>query len=116
MPQAEAIAGIVDYWEPGATYQSPVLSAGVHPYYCIPHGAPGGVGMSGTITVQANCTNGMVSVNVTFDHSGGSFNGFNVLVDGASVGTFSYDASGTTSISINVLGDGQPHRRNSRFR
>ena len=65
--------------------------------------------MSGTITVQANCTNGMVSVNVTFDHSGGSFNGFNVLVDGASVGTFSYDASGTTSISINVLGDGLNH-------
>ncbi|MCG8326505.1 MAG: PKD domain-containing protein, partial [Chitinophagales bacterium] len=93
----------------GATYESPVLTAGVHPYYCIPHGAPGGVGMAGTITVQANCTNGMVSVNLSFNEQGGSANGYMILVDGGIVGTYSYDASGTNSISIQVPGDGQQH-------
>ena len=95
----------------GATYQSPVLSAGVHPYYCIPHGAPGGTGMAGTITVQANCTNGEVSVNITFDETGGSFNGYNIYVDGVLTATspMTYDPSGNNSFSINVIGDGNSH-------
>lgn len=29
-----------------------LTTVGTHPYYCIPHGNPGGVGMSGTIVVQ----------------------------------------------------------------
>ena len=103
---AEVIVGIVDYWELvrriNLLFIHGSSSLLLYPTRC----TRWRVGMSGTITVQANCTNGMVSVNVMFDHSGGSFNGFNVLVDGASVGTFSYDASGTTSISVNVLGDG----------
>jgi plastocyanin/PKD repeat protein len=65
--------------------------------------------MAGSITVQANCTNGMVAANLTFDEQGGSANGFNVIVDGNVVGSFNYDPSGTTSVSINVVGDGQAH-------
>lgn len=93
----------------GATYQSPVLSAGVHPYYCIPHGAPGGVGMSGTVTVKANCTGGMVAVAVSFTEQSGGFNGFEVLVDGTLAGSFAYDATGNNTISVLVPGDGQSH-------
>ena len=93
----------------GGSYQSPVLSTGVHPYYCIPHGGPGGVGMSGTVTVQANCTNGQVSVGLSFTAAGGGFNGYEVLVDGNLAGSFAYDASGNNSISVQVAGDGQSH-------
>ena len=93
----------------GATFTSPVLSAGVHPYYCIPHGAPGGTGMAGTITVQANCTNGLVSVNLTFNSTGGSFNGFDVNVDGVFNSNHAYDANGNNSVSVLVAGDGQNH-------
>ncbi|MCB0565938.1 MAG: PKD domain-containing protein [Phaeodactylibacter sp.] len=103
-----------DSWDSGLlsqgdSYQSPVLSTGVHPYYCIPHGGPGGVGMSGTITVQANCTNGQVSVGLSFTAAGGGFNGYEVLVDGNLAGSFAYDASGSNSISVQVVGDGQSH-------
>ncbi|MCO6489784.1 MAG: PKD domain-containing protein [Phaeodactylibacter sp.] len=93
----------------GATFRSPVLSAGIHPYYCVPHGAPGGVGMSGTVTVQANCTDGMVSAAVSFAEQGGGFNGYEVLVDGNLAGTFAYDASGANTAPVSLPGDGQPH-------
>ena len=93
----------------GAVYQSPVLSAGVHPYYCIPHGGPGGQGMAGTITVQADCTNGQVQANLSFSASGTGVDGFEVLVDGTVSGTFPYDVSGQNSASVAVPGDGALH-------
>ena len=93
----------------GAVYQSPQLSAGVHGYYCIPHGGPGGQGMAGTITVQADCTNGMVQATVTFDAQGGGAAGYEVLVDGTGQGTFPYAASGSNSATVQVPGDGQQH-------
>ena len=37
----------------GSNYDVIVTQAGVHPYYCIPHGGPGGMGMSGTITASS---------------------------------------------------------------
>ena len=93
----------------GATFTSPVLSTGLHPYYCIPHGAPGGIGMSGTVTVLANCDSGLVQVSVAFDASGGSFNGFKLLVDSTIVDTLNYDTSGNNSLSVLVAGDGNAH-------
>lgn len=36
----------------GFVFSQPFPSAGVFPYHCINHGAPGGVGMSGTVTVS----------------------------------------------------------------
>ena len=53
--------------------------------------------------------NDNVPVQVTINDVGGGTSGFNILVDGASVGTFSYDASGTTIVSIDVIGDAQSH-------
>ncbi len=38
---------------PGGTFTFVFTSAMIVPYYCIYHGGRGGVGMSGTITVQA---------------------------------------------------------------
>ncbi len=110
---SDATSG-ADSWDSGllntgATYTSPVLSAGLHPYYCIPHGAPGGVGMAGTITVQADCTNGEVAVGITFSAQGGSFNGYEILVDGVVASSGAYDASGENSSSVLVPGDGQSH-------
>jgi plastocyanin len=95
----------------GATFQIQVLTDGIHPFYCIPHGAPGGVGMSGTITVQPNCTDGQVPVLVTFDEVAGGFSGFDVLVDGIAVpgGPFPYDQTGQNSITVQVPGDGATH-------
>jgi plastocyanin len=93
----------------GSVYQSPVLSAGVHPYYCIPHGGPGGQGMAGTITVQADCTGGQVQANLTFSASGTGVDGYEVLVDGTVSGTFPYDGSGQNSASVAVPGDGGAH-------
>ena len=93
----------------GAIYQSPVLAAGVHPYYCIPHGAPGGVGMAGTITVQTDCTDGMVSVNLTFNATGGGFDGYDVFADGAFVSNHAYAADGNNAVSVLVPGDGESH-------
>lgn len=36
----------------GTTYTATFPTAGVYHYYCEAHGAPNGVGMSGTVTVQ----------------------------------------------------------------
>lgn len=37
----------------GATFSHTFASPGSYPYYCTVHGAPGGVGMSGTVIVAA---------------------------------------------------------------
>ncbi len=94
----------------GATYTSSLLAEGVHPYYCIPHGAPGGVGMSGTIHVLPACNEfGQTTVQVRFDIVSGGATGYNVLVDGNSEGTFSYVPGTAQSASILVAGDGANH-------
>ncbi len=95
----------------GATYTSPVLSTGVHPYYCVPHGAPGGVGMAGTITVQPPCNDGMVALNLSFQSQNGSSGGFNVYVDDVLTNDspFAYAVNGTNDISLSLPGDGLLH-------
>lgn len=110
---SDATAG-PDSWNSGllhhsATFLSPVLSAGIHPYYCIPHGAPGGIGMSGVITVQADCANGQVPVALSFSESGGGFGGFQVWLDTVATGPFPYTTSGLDTLSLLVPGDGQVH-------
>ena len=37
---------------PGQTVSLTFAAPGTYPYYCIPHGAPGGAGMAGVIVVQ----------------------------------------------------------------
>jgi plastocyanin len=94
----------------GDTYDSPVLSEGVHPYYCEPHGAPGGVGMAGTIEVLPPCNaDGEVQVQVSFDIVSPGANGYEVLVDGSVVGSFDYGITNPQVSSVWVVGDGGVH-------
>ncbi|MFT6783624.1 MAG: plastocyanin/PKD repeat protein, partial [Saprospiraceae bacterium] len=111
---SDATSG-VDSWDSGllntgATYTSPALNEGEHPYYCIPHGSPGGVGMAGSIFVLPPCNAGNeVSVNVNFDIASNGTSGYEVLVDGAVTGTFSYVGGAAQNASINVIGDAMSH-------
>ena len=94
----------------GDIYLSPVLSEGSHPYYCTPHGEPGGVGMAGTIFVLPPCNaQGEVMVTVTFDITSNGINGFEILVDGSSAGIFPYDGGAAQSATVNVTGDNISH-------
>ena len=103
-----------DSWDSGllnqpSTFRAPILNEGFHRYYCIPHGGPGGTGMSGTITVDSLCSNGMKDFTVTFDEEGGSATGYNVLIDDTLVTSGVYHASGTNSIHVSIAGDGAMH-------
>src|SRR6056297_1194779 len=94
----------------GATFDSPVLSEGSHPYYCEPHGAPGGVGMAGTIEVLPPCNaDGEVQVQVSFDILSPGANGFEILVDGAVAGAYDYVLNNPQVVSVWVVGDGGVH-------
>jgi plastocyanin/PKD repeat protein len=94
----------------GATYISPLLTEGTHPYYCVPHGAPGGVGMSGTIFVLPPCNaNGETNIQVAFDIVSNGTQGFQVLVDGTVGGTFPYVGGTAQSASVLVQGDAMSH-------
>ncbi len=109
------ISGGVNSWDSGllnngATYTSPLLEEGTHPYYCLPHGAPGGVGMSGVVEVLPSCNSfGQTSVLVQFTITNGGSSGYTILVDGNSAGTFSYVPGTAQSASILVAGDGASH-------
>ncbi|MEZ4888410.1 MAG: plastocyanin/azurin family copper-binding protein [Chitinophagales bacterium] len=94
----------VDAWDSGllnqdASFQVTPTTLGNHPYYCTPHGAPNGVGMSGVITVVPDCNNNQVSATLTFNEANGGFGGFNVLVDGTATADspYTYAASGSNS-------------------
>lgn len=94
----------------GATYTSPVLTEGMHPYYCVPHGAPGGVGMSGTIQVLPACNEfGQTPVQVNFNVTNGGAPGYHMIVDGNTAGTFSYVPGNAQSVSVLIAGDGLSH-------
>lgn len=95
----------------GSTFTSPVLSEGLHPYYCEPHGAPGGVGMAGTINVLPPCnSNNEVSVQITFNAVSPGPAGYNLFVDGVLKGNFPYGPGLTQSTSAFVIGNGQNHQ------
>ncbi len=104
-----------DSWESGLlnngdSFISPVLSEGEHPYYCIPHGNPGGVGMAGSVFVLPPCNDdGEVLVAISFDVSSNGASGFEVLVDGLVAGTFFYSGGSTQNVYVNVLGDNMVH-------
>ena len=51
--------------QPGHSYTHVFMNAKVIPYYCRYHGGPGGVGMSGVITVTAGGTPSSHSFSIT---------------------------------------------------
>jgi plastocyanin len=94
----------------GASYTSPLLEEGTHPYYCVPHGAPGGIGMSGAIQVLPACNSfGQTTVLVQFSIVNGGASGYTILVDGNNAGTFPYVPGPVQSASVLVAGDGASH-------
>nr|MBS0037025.1 PKD domain-containing protein [Saprospiraceae bacterium] len=94
----------------GPTYEVDLLNPGIHPYYCTPHGGPGGSGMSGTLI--ADCPPGdLFNVIVSFNTSIADPQGFRIYLDGDEVpgSPFDYDGTGPQSETIEVLGDGLIH-------
>ena len=95
----------------GANFLVPDLSLGNHPYYCIPHGGPEGVGMAGEIAVVPNCLNGEVAVTLSFIAIDGGLNGFNVFIDGNLTpnSPMNYAATAFQELTVFTVGDGQIH-------
>ena len=87
---SDAIAG-PDSWASelfgfGAEFTTVIETAGDHPYYCVPHGGPGGIGMAGVIRAVPECdTAGNYRVQIGFGVFGGSPAGYRVFLDGALV-------------------------------
>jgi PKD repeat protein/plastocyanin len=106
-----------DHWDSGllgegSMFELVIQTPGFHPYYCVPHGTPGGVGMAGSITVVEPCVNQMLQGTVCFDHSGQSISGFQVLIDGLIVpgGPFAYNPGGSTCQALIFPADGMNHQ------
>ena len=95
----------------GFVYDVVITEPGTHGYYCIPHGAPGGIGMAGTITAMPNCTDGQVSVALNFNTENTGTSGFNVYDNGTLVAgsPFTYDAGSSQSANVLIEGDGTSH-------
>ncbi|MFQ5448778.1 MAG: plastocyanin/azurin family copper-binding protein, partial [Saprospiraceae bacterium] len=96
----------------GFVYDISLTNTGDHPYYCIPHGGPGGIGQSGVIHAVDDCENGLVQVAVSFSVTSGSAGGYNVFVDGEPYpgGPFAYDdPTGQNLLFLQIAGDGTIH-------
>ncbi|RMD72635.1 MAG: hypothetical protein D6818_06090, partial [Bacteroidetes bacterium] len=96
----------------GSTYELVLSQPGTHPYYCIPHGGPGGIGMAGVIEAQPACDSGLVTVQLTFGVTDGSPAGYRIYLDGVLLpgGPFAYDdPMGTNTAFVQIPGDGQLH-------
>ena len=95
----------------GFEYDVVITEPGEHGYYCVPHGAPGGIGMAGTINALPNCTDGQVSVALSFTNQNTGVIGFNVSVDGVQQNTtpFLYQAGSSQTANVFVEGDGNNH-------
>ncbi len=95
----------------GYTFDVVLHDIGTYPYYCIPHGSPGGIGMSGSIEVVDPCADGELNVEIYFQAENGSSAGYMVMLDGAITpnAPFPYNVSGANFQIIGVPADGNPH-------
>ena len=95
----------------GSSFQVIPQTLGVKPYYSIPRGGPGGEGMSGTIIVNCPPT-GTKEIAITIQNNPTSQGGFRVAIDDVFLQDeeYSYDASGTTELTIPYPFDGRPHK------
>ncbi len=97
---------------PGYTYDVVLKNPGTHPYYCIPHGSPGGIGMSGVLIAADPCADGLLAVGLAFTNANGNAQGYSIQVDGSiSPGSpFVYAVSGNNTQTIHIPGDGNDHQ------
>jgi PKD repeat protein/plastocyanin len=95
----------------GAVYEVTINSSGTHPYYCIPHGAPGGVGMAGVIYADEACDDDSLLVQIMFVSNNEGLNGYNVFLDGTITlnSPISYDPTGIHTFVVEMPGDGLSH-------
>jgi len=79
----------------GAAWSATVTfpTAGTIHYYCEPHGAPGGGGMSGVITVKAVPTLSIADVSVTEGNSGTKLATFSIRLSKASSSTVKFNVA-----------------------
>lgn len=100
----------------GAGYQFDVVTpvTGNFPFYCIPHGSPGGIGMSGVMEVKSPCDDGLLPVSISFTADGGSTAGYFLMLDGNAVpgNPFGYSSSGDNNQLLDVPADGNAHTIN----
>ena len=89
----------------GATFTSPILPVGVHRYYSEFND------MVGSITVQPNCTNGLIPIVYTFNKFGGANTGYNVFVDNIQINNapIPYAPNGSNSGNSFVPGNGETY-------
>ncbi len=95
----------------GSSYEITINSLGSHPYYCIPHGSPGGTGMSGVINALPPCHEGNVTIGLQFVSVNGSASGYNVLRDNQiqTGSPFGYSQNNLNQLVLNAPGDGKLH-------
>jgi len=95
----------------GDTFDVVIQTPGAHPYYCVPHGGPGGIGQSGVVHVLPQCQDGEQEVSITFDANGGSSTGYKLFVDGTLIGGLRPydDPGGNNEVSVLVPADGLQH-------
>ena len=91
----------------GAVYDLVITNAGFHPYYCIPHGSPGGIGMAGSITVVEDCDDGDLNMQFSFDVENGGFSGYEVFVDGNFENNYNYQNENPQFFELTLPANGQ---------
>jgi plastocyanin len=86
---------------PGQSFSHTYTTPGTYPYYCVFHGAPGGVGMSGTITVTgASAAPTVTSISPT---TGLPTGGTTVVINGTNfTGTTAVRFGSTAAASFTV--------------
>ena len=95
--------------ENGAIFISPILTAGLHPYYL--YNSSGDTLFLASVEVVADCDENMIPVFYGFDDVNGSFLGYNILVDGVILdsGPFEYALDGDNKGVFQLEGDDQEH-------
>ncbi len=93
----------------GAIFISPILTAGIHPYYL--YNGAGDTLFQASVEVVADCEENMIPVYYEFDDVNGSFGGYNILVDGIPLdsGPFDYALDGDNRGVFQLEGDDQEH-------
>ncbi|MEM9546783.1 MAG: PKD domain-containing protein [Bacteroidota bacterium] len=94
----------------GAIFLSPILTAGIHPYYM--YNGAGDTLFQASIVVVAACDENMIPVFYEFDDVNGSFAGYHIYVDGVQIegGPFEYALDGENLGVFQLEGDDQEHQ------